>query len=397
MAQKISVGIDIGSAVIKVIVAESSKENDKQKPRVVGVGYAHSEGMRHGYIINPDETAKSLRQAITQAQKTSGYKIEKGYFGIGGAGLEGVTESALISFGEKEITISQNDIDQALEECQNELPASDTRNREIIHSIPLAWKIDNKPIYGKPQGMVASSLEVKAFFVTALSQHLSSILATARYAGLEIEDIVASPVAASVALLSKSQQIAGCGLLIIGAETSSFSIFENSVPIAVDVMPIGSRDITNDIALGFKVSLEEAERIKISRIESLPYPRRKIEEVVKARLEDICDFVQAVLKKNGRQGLLPAGILVTGGGAQSSYIEELAKEKLKLPVKKIGVKFDGESKVPLSDATWVVAYGLAVIGGEGKSGTGIIDALRGGGVLSRITRAISRFFKKILP
>jgi len=387
----------MGSTVIKVIVVESPKENGKHKPKVIGVGYAHSEGMRHGYIVNPEETAKSLRQAVSQAQKTSGYRIEKGFFAVGGAGLEGVTESVLISFGEKEITVSQNDIDQALEECQNELPASNTRNREIIHSIPLSFKIDGKAIYGKPQGMVASSLEVKTFFVTALSQHLSSILATARHAGLEIEDIVASPIAASVALLSKSQQIAGCGLLIIGGETSSFSIFENGVPIAVDVTPIGSRDITNDIALGFKVSLEEAERIKISRLESLPYPRRKIEEVVKARLEDVCDFVSSVLKKNGRQGLLPAGILVTGGGAQGHYIEELAKEKLKLPVKRIGIKFDGESKVALSDSTWSIAYGLAIIGAEGRGDGGIIDSLRGGGMFSSLARSISRFFRKILP
>ncbi len=402
MSQKISVGIDIGSATIKVVVVESLKE-DKSKPRVIGVGYAESDGLRHGYIVSPEDAAKSLRRAIHEAQKTSGYKIEKAYFGIGCAGLEGFTITSSINLGTREVVISSSDIEQALELCQNELPSEITRNREVLHAIPLGFKIDGKQIFGKPQGMVGTTLEIKAIFITALSQHLNSLLETARLAGIGIEDIVASPIAGSITLLTKSQQIAGCGLLTIGSESVSLVVFENGAPISVEVSPLGSRDITNDLALGFKVSLEEAERIKVSRPESLPYPRRKLEEVVKARLEDTTDFVHTSLKKIGKNGLLPAGILITGGGAQSVYIEELVKDKLKLPAKKIGIKFTEETRFPLNDATWSIAYGLGMIGierggessGEFDFGGTFIKTARNG--FMRTLKKLGKLIKRILP
>lgn len=396
---KIAVGIDIGSAVTKVIVAESA-DTEKTKPRIVGVGFAPTEGMRHGYVVDAEEVGKSLRRAISLAEKSGGYKIEKAYFSIGSAGLQGITASAILSY-ERETVIGLGDIEQALKEAEGALPESDIRNREIIHAIPLSYKIDGKQVFGKPQGMSAVTFEVKAFFITALSQHLTGLLTAAKLAKISIEDIIASPVAASVALLSKSQRVAGCGLLLFGAETVSLGVFENDVPISIEVYPLGSRDITNDIALGFKVSLDEAERIKVSRPESLPYPRKKIEEVVKARLEDVCDFAQSTLKKISKLGLLPAGILITGGGAQSNYIEELAREKLKLPTKKI-IKFDGESKVAVGEGKWAVAYGLAMIGTEegGNESSGIDLSgrfVRTAGGLSRIARNITKLFKKILP
>jgi len=393
----ISVGIDIGSAVTKVIVAES-QSGEKSKPRIIGVGFANSEGVRHGYIVDSEEAAKSLRKAIDQAQKSSGYLIRKAYFAIGGAGLQGIVSHATLTF-DKETQIGAGDIEQALGEAQQALKPEDIRNREIIHSIPLSYKIDGKQVFGKPIGMQAGSFEVKAFFVTAISQHLQNLVTVAKLAHIEIEDITASPVASSIALLSKSQRIAGCGLLSFGADTVSLGVFENDVPISIEVYPLGSRDITNDIALGFKVSLEEAERIKTSRPESLPYPRKKIEEIVKARLEDVADFAQSTLKKIGKSGLLPAGVIITGGGAQSNYIEELMKEKLKLPTKKV-IKFDGESKLPLGEGKWSVAYGLAMIGCEsdGESGFDLSSTfVKGTSTLSRLLRVITRFFKKILP
>jgi cell division protein FtsA len=164
----------------------------------------------------------------------------------------------------------------------------------------------------------------------------------------------------------------------------------------VAIFPVGSGDVTNDIALGFKVSLEEAERIKISRPESLPYPRKKIEEIVRARLEDIFDLLQSHLKKISKAGLLPAGIMITGGGAQNPYVEEIAKNILKLSAKKVGIKFEGDSKISLPNGVWAAAYGLTIIGmsngGEGRSG---LD-----GILRRksnIFRNIKRLFGKILP
>ena len=392
MAQKISTGIDIGISSVKVVVAEADKGDGKSRPRIIGFGIASAEGMRHGYVTEPEEVARCLRRAIDQAQKSSGYRIDKAYFSIGGAGLEGVSQSASVSFGEKEAPIGVHDLDAALEACQDELPASASRNRDIIHSVPISYKIDGKPIFGKPVGMTAGSLEIKAFFVTAPSQHLGDLVAAAKLAQVDMEDVDASSVAASIALLSKSQQIAGCGLVSIGAETTSFAVFEDGIPISVAVFPLGSRDVTNDIALGFKVSLEEAERIKISRPESVPYPRKKVEEIIRARLEDIFDMVQSHLKKIGKAELLPAGVLITGGGAQNPYVEEIAKDILKLPAKKAGIKFEGEARVSVPNALWATAYGLTMIGTSMGGGMGPIR-----GPVRGLWRNFKRMMRKILP
>ncbi|MES2059425.1 MAG: cell division FtsA domain-containing protein [Patescibacteria group bacterium] len=395
MAQKISVGIDIGTSSIKVVVAESTSGGNSL-PKIIGFGHAPSEGMRHGYIVDPSLVAVSLRKAIDQAQKTSGYKIEKAYFSIGGAGLEGATNSASISLGEKESVISQSELEAVVEACQEALPASSSRNRDVIHSIPLSYKIDGKPVYGKALGMTGNILEAKTLFITALTQHLGDLVAAAGIAEITIEDVDASPIAASVPLLSKSQLMAGCGLLIIGAETSAFAVFENGAPSSATIFPIGSSDVTNDLALGFKVSLEEAERIKTSRPESLPYPRKKIEEIIRARLEDIFDLVQAHLKKIGKAGLLPAGIMITGGGAQNPYVEEIGKNILKLPAKKVGIKFEGEAKTALPNAIWAGAYGLSIIGmsngGEGRESLHAILRRRGS-----FFRNMKKLFGKLLP
>jgi cell division protein FtsA len=256
--------------------------------------------------------------------------------------------------------------------------------------------VDGKTVYGKTVGMVGTTIEAKTFFITSPAEHLSNLMTTARLADIDtIEDVSSSSIASSIALLTKSQRIAGCGLLTIGAETSSFVVFEDDAPVSIIVFSLGSKDVTHDIALGFKVSLEEAERIKISRPESVPYPRKKIEEVVRARLEDIFDLVQTHLKKIGKAGLLPAGVLITGGGAQNPYVEDIAKDILKLPAKKVGIKFDGESKISIPNAIWSCSYGLSMISMSvaGNTATGI----RFPGIKRGLFRNIKKFFEKLMP
>jgi len=181
-----------------------------------------------------------------------------------------------------------------------------------------------------------------------------------------VEDVMASPLAASFVTLSKTQRIAGCVLANIGAETVSIVVFENDKAISMEVFPIGSNDITNDIALGLKIPIEQAERIKIglqnqaggNKIQD--FPRKKLDEIVGARLSDIFELIEAHLKKIGRNGLLPAGIIITGGGSSISTIEDLAKSSLKLPSKKPDVRFES-AKGPIKDSGWAVAYGLCIV------------------------------------
>lgn len=395
MAEQIAVGIDIGSNLIKVIVAEESGNKDSKKPKIIGVGICPSKGLRHGFISNPEEVSASLKSAINQAQKSSGYRINKAYLAAGGIGLSGAVYTTSLSMPDKDWTVTEAEIKKIIERCEAELPDSFTLNREIIHSIPLSFKIDGKNVWGKPEGMRGSKLEVRMLFVTMLTHHINSLIETVTGQGIEIEDVIASPLASSLAILSKSQQVAGCVLLNIGAETVSVCIFENGTPISLEVLPIGSSDVTNDIALGLKVSLEEAERVKISRPESVPYPRKKIEEIIGARLSDIFDLVETHLKKAGRSGLLPAGAVITGGGALSPYTEHTAKSILKISAKKAGMKFDGETKYVVKDGVWSPAYGLCMFGIHSSDSDSMSVIL--GRRVRRVRSNIWSWIKKLLP
>lgn len=402
MAEHISIGIDVGTHNVKVMVCESSTQSGHHKPKIIGLGFAQSKGLRHGYIVDIPEAAQSIKTAITQAEKSSGYKISKAYISIGGLGLSGAVFSSSINLGAKDSEVTEADLKHALENAETEVPESFILNREILHAVPLEYRIDGKPVLGRPQGMQGEKLEIKTLFITCLSQHVSNLIEAVGLCNVEIEDVMASPLAASLVTLHKTQQMAGCILVDIGAETVSASVFENGVPVSLEVFPIGSIDITNDIALGLKIPLEDAEKVKIAKPESVPYPRKKIEEIVGARLSDIFDLLQAHLKKIGRNGLLPAGIIITGGGSYSLHIELLSKNYLKIPAKRSGLKFDEEnkfltnSKEASKENVWAVAYGLCVLGASGENHNSLVRNF-GTRWVKKTGRSIWGWIKKILP
>jgi cell division protein FtsA len=149
----------------------------------------------------------------------------------------------------------------------------------------------------------------------------------------------------------------------IGSETVSLAVFENNIPISLEVFPIGSTDITNDIALGFRIPIYEAESIKLGVAGEMQYPKKKLDEIIMARLSDIFELIEAHLKKIGRSGLLPAGIILTGGGSGIDTIEDIARVSLKLPSKVASINFISNIKnSELQDSYWSVAYGLSVWG-----------------------------------
>jgi cell division protein FtsA len=274
MTRNIAVGIDIGTASIKVVVAEHGAKG--VAPRIIGIGNAETKGMRHGYITQADEALLSLKKALAHAEKSAGVEIKKAYLAIGGLGLTSHISqgSSMISRADSEIT--DLDVKKTQDICKHDLPNVITLNKTLIHTIPLAYRIDGKPVIGRPQGMKGLKLEVRMLFVFALEQHLKDLEQLVNDAGVEIEDVMAGPIAASLVALSKAQKIAGVVLANIGAETVSVSVFENNIPLSLEVFPIGSNDITNDIALGLRIPLEEAEKVKVG--ESDQYAKKKYEE-----------------------------------------------------------------------------------------------------------------------
>lgn len=362
MNNTISVGVDIGSQTIKVIVSESSSDKEKTKPRIVGVGYAESKGLRHGYILNIEELIPELKKAISLAEKSSGIKITKAHLGVSGIGVAGTIFSATQILPDRENEITREVIEKITAMCERDIPEQYMLNREVLHAVPLQYKIDNKVVLGKPIGMKGTKLEVKMLFITCIARHLEDLIEALNECGVSIQDVASGALAGSLSCLTKAQQVAGCVLLNIGAETVSATVFENGTPISLEIFQIGGNDITNDIALGLKIPLEDAERVKLARPETVSYPRKKLEEIISARLGDIFELVEAHLKKIGRSGLLPAGVIMTGSSASIPHIEELAKTYLKLPAKKACMKFDGETKCVIKDGSFSIAYGLTILG-----------------------------------
>jgi len=358
MSSRITAGIDVGTYEVRAVIAEHTNE---PLPTILGTGRAESKGLRHGYIVNTADVTKCVALALRQAEKTAGLHIKKVFVSIGGVGLSGINSSGSTIVGRADQEITETDLDQAITAAEESISPTTLQNRKIIYSIPTTWKIDGKQVFGRVLGMKGVKLEAKTLFVSCIETHLDDLVAAVEDAGVQVIDVVASPIAASFVTLSKSQKIAGCVLANIGAETVSIVVFENNIPISLEVFPIGGSDITNDIALGLKVSLEEAESIKLGGITGTAYSKKKLEEIISARLSDIFELVESHLKKIGRGGMLPAGIIITGGSSGVGPIEDLARSYLRLPSRIASLNI-GNGKFQIKDSSWSVAYGLCIIG-----------------------------------
>ncbi|MFA6601617.1 MAG: cell division protein FtsA [Candidatus Paceibacterota bacterium] len=393
MARNIITGIDVGTYHVKVVIASVKEKTEKGFPKVLGVGMAESRGLRHGYVTNVRDVANSIKKALAIAEEKAAVKVKKAFIGISGIGLSGVTVTSFVMTSRADTEITSLDLKNLEEQCEKDIPKAAIANRRIIYDIPIQYKIDGFPALGKPEGLKGNKIEQKTLFVTCLEHHVSDLINAVNEAGIEVEDIIAAPIAAGFVTLSKTQKVAGCVLANIGAETVSIAVFENNIPTSLEVFPIGSTDITNDIALGLKVPLEEAEQIKIGAITGSSYPRKKLEEIIAARLSDIFELIEAHLKKIGRNGLLPAGIIITGGGSGLNSVDVLAKAALKLP-SRIGTIGPLDSKSSFKDATWAVAYGLCIWGLHAEESPEISNA---DVYLRNIWKKTVRGIKQFLP
>ncbi len=395
MSRNIITGIDIGTYHVKVVVTDAREKNEKGFPKILGVGIAESHGLRHGYVTNVRDVATSVRRAVQQVETKTSIKVKKAFIGVGGIGLGSTTVTSSLITSRADAEITSLDLEKLHAQCEKDIPNASIANRRIIYAIPLQYKIDNAVALGKPEGMKGNRIELKMLFITCLDHHVADLVQAVNEADIEVEDIMAAPVAAGFVTLAKTQKIAGCVLANIGAETVSIAVFENSIPTSLEVFPIGSTDITNDIALGLKVPLEEAEQIKVGTITGSSYPRKKLEEIITARLSDIFELIEAHLKKIGRNGLLPAGIVITGGGSALNSIDIVARASLRLP-SRVGTLGLIDGKSSFKDATWAVAYGLCIWGLHSDDDSGHIETTINS-LVRRLWQRSSEWVKQFLP
>ncbi len=351
----------MGSQTTRVVVGEFIK--GEKNPRIIGIGEAPTSGVRHGYVVNFDDAVASVKNAVVMAEKSSGVKIKRAFISIGGTTLRSEISGGVAVISKADGEVTNLDISKALEECEDNLNLD---NKKVIQVVPFSFRLDGKEVLGRLEGMRGTKLEMKALFVTCSLQHFEDLLAIVAEAGVDPIDTIAVPVAGGHLVLSEKQKIVGVALVNIGAETTSLAIFENGLLVSLQTFSIGGADITNDIALGLKISLEKAESLKQGYIPP-DFSKKKLDEIIEARLSDIFELIENHLKKIKRNELLPAGIVFIGGSASIPLLIELSKNVLKLPSSVGTSEIFSNTKTKLRDSSWFTALGL-VIGSKDSAG-----------------------------
>ncbi len=384
--EHIIVGLDIGTSSIKTIVGQKRKE--EERPLIIGLGITDSAGLRKGAVVNIEETIKAINSSIEKAEQSAGIPIENAYVSIGGDHILSQSNSGVVAVSRADEEISQEDVSRAVGAAQAlSLPA----NREIIHIIPTNFTVDNQDQIKDPIGMTGVRLEVNALLIHGLTPFIKNLSKCVTETGLDINDLVISSLSASEAVLSSRQKELGVVVIDIGAGTTGISVFEERNIIHCAVIPMGANHITNDVAIGLRTSINVAEQVKkdfgsavanevnkkdkidLSQIDDTEegvVSRHYLAEIIEARLSEIFSLVDDELKKINRSRLLPAGAVLTGGGAKMSNIIDLAKEELGLPCE-IGFPKDLEGIVDkINDPSFATAVGLVMWGENNSEGGG---------------------------
>ncbi|MCL2280425.1 cell division protein FtsA [Candidatus Saccharibacteria bacterium] len=407
---KYAVGLDIGTDTVKVVVGHV--ESSGKTPTIIGVGTHKNSGMRKGTVVNLDQTAEAVDRALEAAERMSGYNINRTTVSINGSHIIGLGSRGVIAISAGGQTIGHEEL-MRVEEAATvvKLPA----NREILDVTPRCYKLDSQDGIRDPFGMTGVRLEVDAYMITALAPHLKNLEKVLGMTELTARRTVVSGLAAARAALSNQLRENGVMLIDIGGTTTNISVYEEGDIVHVAVLPIGSNNITNDLAIGLKTDLDIAEKVKIEHAVAAPELRRgssnkvsikigsgstmrtldfeteAIDEVVEARLAEIFELANGELKKIRRLAKLPGGAVLTGGGAKLRGIADYAREVLSMNARVGQMPEFGGMHDKVSGPEFATAIGLMLMDLDLASNE---NAQRGGGILTKVSGLFTRFGRK---
>ncbi|MEK7124941.1 MAG: cell division protein FtsA [Patescibacteria group bacterium] len=373
-------GIDIGNSQVKVAIAQVDPQ--KLEPHVIGVGSAPSHGLRRGMVVDMEETIEDIRTAIQHAQAMAKTPVTRAYLSVNGLHIQTQISRGVIAVSRADNEISPHDIDRVIHAAS---VVSLPPNREIIHVVPRTFIIDGTEYVKNPLGMKGVRLEADVLIVDGMSTYLRNIAKCVNENGIEVAGLVYAPLAAALAALDKNQKEYGVVNLDFGGGTSTMAVFQEADLIHSAVFPIGSRHITNDLAIALRTSMDVAERIKLEHAatsseddlrrkevidlssfleEPTTWPKKQLLRVVDARVEELLDMVSEELKKLGDNASLPAGVVLSGGGAHLPSLVAMVREKLRLPVRLARIAKMPDGNQTVQDPALAVAVGLVLWGIE---------------------------------
>ncbi|MBI4215132.1 MAG: cell division protein FtsA [Parcubacteria group bacterium] len=407
---EIITGIDLGSSVIRIVVGSKSVGNERFPIQVIGVAEVPSEGLHRGIVTSIEDAVSSISLALEKAERMAGVPVERAYVSISGGHILAQNSKGVIAVSKANGEIKEEDVDRVIEAAQ---AVTTPPNYEILHVVPKTFMIDNQGGIKDPVGMTGVRLEVEAQIIQGLSSQIKNLTKAVYRTGIEVDDLVIAPLAAAESVLTKRQKELGIVLLNLGESTTSVAVFEEGDLVHTAILPLGSGHITSDIAIGLRTSIEAAEQIKVLyggtfaadnenedqinlkefTAEDVSYSRRYVSAIIEARLEEIYELVDKELRKIGRSGLLPGGIILVGGGAKLNGCVEIAKKKFRLPAM-VGYPNLETSIEKVNDPVYAVAVGLVLWGDKKK------EAAKSPGrflSLEGIGNRVTQWFKSLIP
>lgn len=350
------VGIDIGSGSLRALGC--IYDETSRYPVVIATYKKAIDGIERGIITDNNEVSNAVIDAVNALEEESGHRAFHTLVSLGAMGLTSHHSNGHTQVSRGDASVTDLDIENAIKDANKGVP--DVRNKAIVHTIPMKYKLDGSDVQGDIIGVRGNRLEVKTLFVTYPLQLMNVLKKTLEDAAVRVTDIVAGPIAESIPLLTKKQKIAGVALVNIGAGVTSLLVYENNVPLLVSTIPVGGDDMTKDIALGLKITLEEAEEIKLGKSQ-VAHSKRRVEEILEARLEDICTKLNKELDRIHRRELLPAGVVVCGSSSLVPRLEYIFRTELKLPIKVANNELVRLTHDALRDTGWARCYGLTFL------------------------------------
>ncbi len=356
--QQTITAIDIGSSKITTLIASVSAEEDKLN--VIGVANTPSRGLRKSQIVDIEEAINAITQSVESAERMAGYSIDSALISIGGVHIESQNSKGVVAVSQPENEIVHNDIERVIDAARAiSLPSS----REILHVIPRDFMVDSQGGIKDPLGMTGVRLEVETHIISCLTTASRNIGKCVNELGVDMAGLTFTGLAAAESVLTDTEKELGVCLVDIGGGSTSIAIWVEGALSYSSVLPVGAKNITNDLAIGLRISLDSAEKIKLelSKV-SDEWEKKKIkrdkdtdkinfiglglvedlksasfktmtEGIIRPRINEIFSLVGEELNKSGFAGATPAGIVLTGGGAMTVNIVDSAKRTLSLPVR----------------------------------------------------------------
>ncbi|HET7098934.1 MAG TPA: cell division protein FtsA [Patescibacteria group bacterium] len=424
---RIVAAVEMGSTKIATLISQVSVDpvSLETSVNVVGAATSESRGIKKGQIVDIDEAVESAISSVEAAERMAGYNLESAYIAIGGAHIHSQNSHGVVAVSDPSGEITQNDVDRATEAASAiSLPTS----REVIHVLPREFVVDGEAGVRDAVGMSGIRLEVDTHMVSAAAAAIKNIKKAVNEVGIKIEELVFSGLASSEAVVTSTEKELGCVLIDIGGGTTSIASFVDGALVYSGVIPVGAKNVTNDLAIGLRVSLETAERIKIAISTKNKKPTtidgskpiddndemdlvslgvteiRKVskktllEGIIRPRLNEIFTMVRLELERQGVINRIPSGAIITGGGAETAGAIDSAKRMLGLPVRigapsGVGGLIDDIIIPSFSTSIGLLLYGAKKIPSQNMSGFGKNIKFPSVGMFGKLIESI----KDLLP